>query len=489
VIRPGETIDPGRLGRLIATLPADLVAAQRWFGAKKRGIVRLELHDAAPLPGRAGEPEAALLVLEVRYADGGSERYLMPLVRAPDEEANDPSQLRVPDENGKTLMREPRDGDGVGRRVIEAIAAGAPLRGLHGVFEGEAGSALTTLLPTSALTDTRLPERCLRIDQTNTSLIVGERVVVKVFRKLEPGINPDIELGRFLTERDFNETPAFAGSIRYVDASGVACSAGLVQAYVADGADGWAASVAELRGWLAAPAGTILMEAATAEGARLGTITARLHAALAGGRDERDFAPRWASPATTREWRRAAERQLDDALALLGGQARDEVAALVPRIRAHFAAFENATAPPILIRVHGDYHLGQVLRSGKRRWVVDFEGAPTRSLVERRQRQSPLSDVASMLRSFDHVARQALRETGGGPGLDLEEWLLGSRRRFLAAYRAELARHATPIAVDPGLLRAFEFEKGCYELTYEARYMPDWLWMPLASLRALVSTG
>lgn len=489
MVPPSEGIDPHRVGRLIATLPADLVAAQRWFGAKERRIVRLELADAAPIPGRSDEADAALLVLEVSYVDGGSERYLLPMVRAHDQQSDDPSQLRVLDDDGKTLLREPRHGEGLGRRLIEAIAIGATLPGLHGAFEGEAGSALRALIPTSALSDSKLPERRLPIDQTNTSLIVGERVVVKIFRKLEPGISPDIEISRFLAERDFKETPTFAGSIRYVDADGVSYSAVLAQAYVANATDGWAATVAELRGWLAAPAGPIPMEAATAEGARLGAITARLHAALASAPDDPAFAPRWASPATTRKWRRAAERQLDDALVLLKGQAHDEVAVLAPAIRARFAAFEKRAVPPILIRVHGDYHLGQILRTGKQRWVLDFEGEPTRSLGERRERRSPLRDVASMLRSFDHVARQALHETGGGPELDLEVWLRRSRQRFLAAYRAGLARGAAPISLDHELLRAFEFEKECYELAYEATFLPDWLWMPLTSLRALVSAG
>ena len=482
-----DSIDPHRLARLIAAIPTDRFAAQRWFGAKERRIARRELADAAPVPGRATEPEAVLVVVGVGYADGSAERYLLPLVRAPDSDPEDLLSIRVPDESGNTLLREPRDGDGLARRLIEGLAAGTTLPGLHGVFVCEAGPALAALLPASALTDARLPERGQTIDQTNTSRIVGERVLVKIFRRLVPGINPDIELGRFLAERtDFRETPAFAGSIRYVDPDGVSSSAMLAQAYVAEGLDGWAATVAELRGWLTAPTGSVSIDAASAEAVRLGVVTARLHAALASAAVGGDFAPRRADAADTRAWRLAAERHLDDALMILTGEAGREVARLAPWIRPRFAAFERVD-PPILIRTHGDYHLGQVLRAGERRMVVDFEGEPTRSLDERRERQSPLRDVASMLRSFDHVVRQALREAGNGSGFDPEAWLRRSRQRFLAAYRTELKKQGAPIVLDPALLRAFEFAKECDELIYEATYLPEWLWMPLASMRALVS--
>ena len=489
---PGGPIDQARLARLVAAIPPERFAAQRWFGAKGRPIARLGLDDAAPLPGGTGEQDGLLAVVGVGYVDGGAERYLLPLVHGdppPRGEGPVPPALELRDEHGAIVLREAREGDGVGRRLVRAIAGGATLPALRGAFVGEPAAAIGTLLPPSLLADAALAERGLPVDQTNASVIVGERVVCKSYRRLEPGINPDVEISRFLVERaGFPHTPTYAGTVRYVGPDGVSASAGMLQAFVPGGRDGWAATVEELRAWLGAPPEDISLTAATEEAARLGAITAQLHAALASARDEGDFAPRRADAAMLRDWRAAAERQLDDGLALLDGEARRAVAALAPRIRPRFAAFETPAAAPILIRVHGDYHLGQILRAGERRLVVDFEGEPTRTLEERRRRQSPLRDVAAMLRSFDHVARQAVRESGGGPGLDVEAWLRESRRRFLAAYRAGLRRSGAPIVVDAGLLRAFELEKECYELTYEATYLPDWLWMPLTSLRALVAS-
>ncbi len=154
--------------------------------------------------------------------------------------------------------------------------------------------------------------------------------------------------------------------------------------------------------------------------------------------------------------------------------------------------FEALATTPLLTRVHGDYHLGQVLvaRDGYR--IVDFEGEPLRPLADRRAHGSPLRDVASMLRSLDHVGRSAGRraiERGGGPleaaGLDLEAWLRRSRERFLEAYTAGLREGGSVIVVDPALIRAFEIEKECYEFIYASTYLPSWLWAPTEGLRGL----
>jgi maltose alpha-D-glucosyltransferase/alpha-amylase len=167
---------------------------------------------------------------------------------------------------------------------------------------------------------------------------------------------------------------------------------------------------------------------------------------------------------------------------------------MAPAIAEQLSVFEALPTVPILTRVHGDYHLGQVLETADGYRIIDFEGEPTRPLEERRRRNSPLRDVASMLRSIDHVGRSARRRAesrrGGAvesPGLDVEGWLVRSRERFLEAYRAGLRELGAPIEVDEDLLRAFEFEKECYEFIYAATYLPDWLWAPLEGMRALVA--
>jgi predicted trehalose synthase len=166
---------------------------------------------------------------------------------------------------------------------------------------------------------------------------------------------------------------------------------------------------------------------------------------------------------------------------------------LVASIAAELTIFEALPGTPILTRVHGDYHLGQVLIAPDGYRVVDFEGEPLRPLEERRAHGSPLRDVASMLRSLDHVGRSAGRRAvarNGGPldspGLDLEGWLRRARDRFLDAYRVGLREAGSPIAVDPALVRAFEIEKETYEFIYASTYLPSWLWAPTEGMRFLI---
>jgi maltose alpha-D-glucosyltransferase/alpha-amylase len=165
-------------------------------------------------------------------------------------------------------------------------------------------------------------------------------------------------------------------------------------------------------------------------------------------------------------------------------------------IAAELTVFEALSATPRLTRVHGDYHLGQVLVSPDGYWVVDFEGEPLRPLDERRAHGSPLRDVACMLRSLDHVGRSAGRRAvarnGGAlelPGLDLDSWLRRAPERFIDAYRAGLREAGAPIDFDPALLRAFEIEKETYEFIYASTYLPTWLWAPTEGMRALLDAG
>ncbi|MEA2611166.1 MAG: maltose alpha-D-glucosyltransferase / alpha-amylase, partial [Chloroflexota bacterium] len=224
----------------------------------------------------------------------------------------------------------------------------------------------------------------------------------------------------------------------------------------------------------------------------LGELTAGLHASLADARGIPDFEPRPATRDELRAWARKARTQLSRAIDIAPGEAGRLLHELAPRIAAELTVFEALPSPPLLTRIHGDYHLGQVLIAPDGFRIVDFEGEPTRPLDERRAHQSPLRDVASMLRSLDHVGRSASRRAearNGGPleaaGLDIDGWLLRSRTRFLDAYRARLREAGAPITVDPDLIRAFEIEKECYEFIYAATYLPSWLWAPTEGMRGL----
>jgi maltose alpha-D-glucosyltransferase/alpha-amylase len=285
--------------------------------------------------------------------------------------------------------------------------------------------------------------------------------------------------------------PPLAGFVEMVSVDAGTLTVAIAQTFVADATDAYETVAEALTQWLLAP-GEVSVEFATEVAADLGSLTAGLHAALADGRGIPDFEARPATPDELRAWGRAARTQLSRAIDVATGEAGILLRDLAPRIVAELTVFEALRIPPLLTRVHGDYHLGQVLIAPDGFRIVDFEGEPGRPLEQRRAHQSPLRDVASMLRSLDHVGRSAGRraETRNGgrleqPGLDLDGWLRRSRDRFFDAYRAGLRNAGAPIVVDPALIRAFEIEKECYEFIYAATYLPSWLWAPTEGMRGL----
>src|SRR5207247_10733479 len=208
-------------------------------------------------------------------------------------------------------------------------------------------------------------------------------------------------------------------------------------------------------------------EYATEEAAVLGELTASLHAALAAGRGQPDFEPREAGRDDLRAWHRAATAQLQRAIDAVRGGEGEELRSMAPAIAEELTVFEAISGVPILTRVHGDYHLGQVLETSDGYRIIDFEGEPTRPLEERRQRNSPLRDVASMLRSIDHVGRSARRRAeqrrGGvveSPGLDIEDWPPRARERFLESYRRGGRGRGAPTVVAVGLRGALGIAGG-----------------------------
>jgi predicted trehalose synthase len=200
-----------------------------------------------------------------------------------------------------------------------------------------------------------------------------------------------------------------------------------------------------------------------------------MHRCLASRPDAPAFPARPASVEETAQWRASAERQLELAIAAVRGADHDRLVGLAPDVRARFAdAFGSATGGGSVSRIHGDYHLGQLLaRPDGGFSVIDFEGEPARRLEERRRPSSPLRDVAGMLRSLDYAARTAER----GSGLAADAWLRRAHAAFLGAYGP----------TDGALLAAFELEKACYEVRYEAGMRPDWQWLPMAAVERLVA--
>ena len=376
---------------------AEELAAARWFGGKAAAISTIELEDRLELGDGA-----AISILLV----DGADRYLW--TEGP---------------------------------VAAAIVGGT-------VPEHSAWRIRRTgVTPTAAAR-----ERPLGIDQSNTSYVVGERVVVKLFRRLWPGTHPEIEIVEYLSGR-VDSVPAFAGAVEW-RGHGVA----LLQEYVPDGRDGWS--------WC----GDAVMATDVERIGHLGAISAELHAALAG------MGETAAGPDVPGAWRAAAEAQLARVLAIVPADVAAELGQDLPDIRAELATLEAPAQPLTLQRVHGDFHIGQILAAGGRLVVLDFEGEPTRPVADRAAPGTPLRDVAAMLRSFDHLGRYVEHERWPGHRADIERWIAAARAAFLDAYGP----------VDASLLRALEFEKACYEFVYAAEFEPSWAYAPRAGMRWLL---
>ncbi len=401
--------------------------SQRWFRSKQRPIDAVNEADRAIVSERA-----ALVVVDVTYRDGErGERYLVPLV---DD-------------------REPRDGDGAWRALADLIVSGATVTGGRGYFEA---TALVT-----ADGGNPLGERRLRVEQSNTSVVLGERLILKLYRLLEEGENPDVEVSAFLTGAGFGDTPAVAGSLVYVDAAGTRSSAAMLQAFVPSSGDAWGAMLALVA---ADPA------AATQMAVEIGDLTRRLHAALASRPGAPDFPYRPASADELSLWRASAEHQFELAMQATRGDERAQLVARLPVVRRLFETGFASAGPTPVSRVHGDYHLGQLLaRDDGAYSVIDFEGEPARALDERRRPASPLRDVAGMLRSLDYAARTANASS---------DWLATARAGFIEGYGGIGGN-------EQALVDAFELEKACYEIRYEASNRPAWLWLPLAAVARL----
>jgi maltose alpha-D-glucosyltransferase / alpha-amylase len=415
----------------------------------------------------------------------------------------------VLDEGG---WREAAGGDGAWRALAAAIAEGrtVPALATHRAAGADTGQVDAALVcrPSPAFAElwadepaaiASTDEVALGRDQSNTSVVLGGRLLLKGYRRIQPGLNPDLELTAYLTEEaGFAGVPRLAGWAEVVTRDSGAATVCLLQAFLGDADDAYERVAEFLTGLVAAP-GSPSLDWATEVAAELGTLTAGLHAALATPPpDAPDLAPREASRDEIRAWRQDALRQLNLALPAVAAVDRDTARELereASAIAARVSRFEAVATTPTVMRIHADLHLGQILVADDGYRVIDFEGEPLRTIDERRRPDSPLRDVASLLRSLDHVARSARRraEERAGPiehaGLDIDAWIARARERFLAAYVAGLRQAGAPFTVDLDLLDAFEVAKECYEFVYAATVLPSWLWAPRDGMRWLLAHG
>ncbi len=447
-------------------LLADWLPRQRWFGGKDRGVSSVKVERSVAL--RVGDPELHHMVVRVAApgntdADRAAARYqLLVGIRRDRPERLDHAGIGS---LGDRFAYDAAADTELTTVLLELIARGARIDGLQ--FTAEPGAEL----------DVTQPSRVSSAEQSNTSLVYGESYILKIFRRLSEGRNPDLELHRALASVGCQHIAAPLGAIESVPGGDRPdTSYGMLQVYVANAADGWHMATTSVRDLYAE--GDLHADEVggdfASEAGRLGEATAHVHqnlatalgSGLAGPEQVRDTAQRM------RDRLAAALSVVPDLLPYAEGMraAYDEVAGL--------------TEPVPTQRVHGDFHLGQVLRSMTGWVLIDFEGEPARPIAERTEFMSPLRDVAGMLRSFDYAARHLLADRAGEQHLEYRahEWAERNRDAFCLGYAEEAGadprKHET-------LLRAFELDKAVYEAVYETRNRPTWLPIPLASIARL----
>ncbi len=521
--------DAGVLAAMVSAVPHEWLRTQRWFRGKAREIIGTELLDRAVVRPELG-PHALATVLCVRYEEGDPETYFLPLSMHPtaQPEADPEGIVAHVSEAGEFRVFEALGDRRFATALLDAIRAEAVLEGNAGRFRARRGTAFEQMDAPHAVV------RRISAEQSNTSLVFGDTAVLKVFRKLEAGLNPDLEVTRFLTERtDFRSLPALGGWIEYEGEGEPASVAGLFQ-FVPNDGDAWTVTLKALDRYMGAasrsaadPETTAGREAVRRMAgeffpsiSRLGETTARLHLALASRTDDPEFAPEPVGAAEVRGYADAFTRHVDGVLGELGRRLDAIPGAFPSAVRNDLAAIVRSAADirqrgddlrllqqagTVRVRFHGDYHLGQVLRAsrpgpdGSEWYILDFEGEPARSLEERRAKGSPLRDVAGMLRSFNYAVRVALKDYNTDDyrtRMSLERWAAAwereARRLFLDAYRSTV-EGSRIVPADPDVfartLAVFELEKAVYELGYEMNNRPDWLWVPLQGIRSVLEGG
>jgi maltose alpha-D-glucosyltransferase/alpha-amylase len=422
-------------------LTAERLREARWFGGKSRTIAETRVTDSALLAD-----DARLQLLEVRYASGVPETYVLV------DRLDDPV---------------------IARKILERFRGASVRTEGGGRLECRPTHVFDSVSPRELE-----PVRLMQGEQSNTSVRFGDGLILKVFRRLQFGPNPDVEIGWFLTEQtDFKGTPPVAGSVSYVRSDGCEAALALLQCFERNRGDAWTTT---LRRLLPVLDGGDQVESLQAI-RRLAATTAELHVALASGRD-REFVGEPISGDDIEAWCAAVHEEVRATVAALDARGIEVNEGALRERAQGLRGLEGA----LKTRHHGDYHLGQVLeREDGSFAIIDFEGEPSRPLAQRREKRSPLRDVAGMLRSFDYARTAALR---AGDASNSER-IAAARTWYVAARQAFLAEYQSIAGREPGLLpahveaplAALELEKAAYEVMYELDNRPDWLPIPLAA--------
>jgi maltose alpha-D-glucosyltransferase / alpha-amylase len=487
------------------------IAAQRWYATKGAAIARAHLADERVQAASGVEWLLGLFDVE---CGAESARYFIPLTLAVGEGLQEAvgrlqaaAVARVRQQARTGLLADAFADERFCRMLVEEVGRGAEQPLAHGRLRFTATRAYADLRGDPAL---ELPVSAPLASSSNTALLLGDRLFLKGYRRIRTGINPELEVGRFLTEvAHFPNIVPVAGAVEYVGPDGTVATLVLLQGFVRNQGDLWtytanylARFIEDRRTGTPPPANAHAVYLSLIR--TLGTRTAEMHRAFATPTDDPLFAAEPIEESDVRQWRSRAAADAAAALELVSQpreipEARRREAEDLLRRRVEPDAYEELAAMAtkgVKIRHHGDYHLGQVLLQRNDFVIVDFEGEPARSLEERRRKSSPLRDVAGMLRSFAYARHAALRADGAQSGDDqarldpmLAEWERECRAAFLEAYDT-IAREAglyPSLADVQPLLKLFETEKAVYELRYEIQNRPEWVGIPLRCLAEAAS--
>ncbi len=445
----------------------DYVVDQRWFGSRSRGVAGATVRDVAFRP--RGPRPVGIVLLDIWFDAGTHDVYQ--LVVGTDDDGTGESLASFDGRDLHEIGSNPSFALDLARaaNATESFPAG------NGTVDFHAISQLPLAEHTVA--------RRLGAEQSNTSVVL-DGLMLKSYRRVEAGLNPELEMLLFLTERGFPNVPDLLGWYGY-SGSALNATLGTFQRFLPDSIDGWSLALDQVK---RDPDGFV------ARIARLGEVVGAMHCVLASDPSETDFAPEEPVPESLGLLAATIEDELDSVFAALpeGDVAIAAIDGRANEIRDRLRHLAQGSMPGPLIRTHGDFHLGQALWAAGDWTIVDFEGEPARTLTERRRKQVPLRDVAGLLRSLSYISA-ALRADGttldAGLATGVDGWEHRARSAFVEAYRETAASCrilSTGVDAQNRLLAFFELEKAIYELRYELDHRPDWLHLPAEGIAHLL---
>jgi maltose alpha-D-glucosyltransferase/alpha-amylase len=487
-------------------LPAYL-PKRRWFASKGEKLHSVAIAYAVPLT----DDDDGILFAEVTaQLAGHADSYALPLGVIWEEDIASalPQQLAL-----ARVRRGRRVGYLTDAFALDGLARGI-MQGLRDRRHIALGKGELQFRPSTRLASLELSEdaeiRRISAEQSNSSLVIGDAVVMKIVRRVAAGVHPEGDMTRYLTEQGFGNTAPLYGEVLRIDADGTPNTVALVQGFVRNQGDGW--------GWTLEFLARTVEELAVISGdevaigetfasygnfaAAIGRRLGELHAVLSQPTKNVDFAPTEVSTADLKNWAEGVIAQIEDAFALLRAikEWPDEATSqLAETLLSKEAALKSAAHRlaalghhSLATRVHGDFHLGQVLVVQGDAYIIDFEGEPARPMDQRRAKACPIKDVAGLLRSFEYAAAAAApgRVAASPQTAERRLALLEAFREmasatFLKAYREVLEESTprwVPRAAETAMLDLFLIEKAAYEIRYEAANRPTWLAIPLRGL-------